>query len=94
MKATSRSSHGSRERCRALLEQLCRYVDGDLSAAERRSLLAHMRRCPCCDQMADSLRRTVDACHRAGHTRLPDSVRRRARARIQALLAGAASPEP
>jgi anti-sigma factor RsiW len=75
------------DRCRALLEQLSRYIDDDLAPAERRALTAHLRRCPCCQTMADSLKHTVDACRRAGTARLPADVRVRARARIATLLA-------
>lgn len=83
----------SEDRCRELLEQLSRYVDGDLGPAERRDMALHLRRCPCCQSMADSLKKTVDACKKAGRTRLPEDVRKRARIRITTLLAsGAASP--
>ncbi len=75
------------DRCRALLEQLSKYIDDDLSPAERRALTAHLRRCPCCQTMADSLKHTVDACRKAGTARLPADVRVRARARIATLLA-------
>jgi anti-sigma factor RsiW len=77
----------ARSRCRGLLERLSRYVDGDLTARERRTVMAHLHRCPCCEQFAASLRRTVQACHEAGRRRLPSDVRARAQARIQALLA-------
>jgi anti-sigma factor RsiW len=73
-------------RCRELLERLSRYVDGDLEARERRSLMAHLRRCPCCEDLAESLKRTVDLCHEAGRRRLPADVRARARARIADLM--------
>jgi anti-sigma factor RsiW len=75
------------DRCRALLEQLSKYIDDDLAPAERRALTAHLRRCPCCRTMADSLKHTVEACRKAGTTRLPADVRVRARARIATLLA-------
>ncbi len=79
------------DRCRALLEQLSRYIDDDLAPAERRVLAAHLRRCPCCQTMADSLKHTVEACRKAGATRLPADVRVRARARIATLLASGAA---
>lgn len=75
------------DRCRTLLEQLSRYIDGDLTPVERRSMSAHLRRCPCCQTMADSLEHTVEACRKAGAARLPADVRDRARARIATLLA-------
>ncbi len=79
------ASH-SPNRCRELLEQLSRYVDNDLGPQERRSLVAHLRRCPCCEEFADSLRRTVTLCQEAGRRRLPADVRARARSRIAELL--------
>jgi len=74
------------DRCRQLMERLSRYVDGDLGGVERRSLVAHLRRCPCCDSMAESLKQTVSLCRDASSTRLPTAVRARAKARVAALL--------
>ena len=82
------------DRCRQLLEQVSRYLDGDLSAAERRTVGQHLRRCPCCQHVAESLKHTVDACHKAGGARLPADVRSRARARIATLLASGAVTTP
>jgi anti-sigma factor RsiW len=73
--------------CRELVEQLSRFVDGDLSAADRRDVAQHLRHCPCCDDFVESLRRTVALCHEAGRTNLPPAVRARARRRISTLLA-------
>ncbi len=75
-------------RCRELLEQLSLYVDGELKGPARRSLVNHLRRCPCCEEFAESLQRTVRLCQEAGKRRLPADVRARARARIQELMAG------
>ncbi len=72
--------------CRELLERLSLYIDGDLDARQRRSIVAHLRRCPCCEEFAESLRRTVQLCQEAGRSRLPTAVRARARARIAELL--------
>jgi anti-sigma factor RsiW len=80
------------DRCRALLEQLSRYLDGDLPAVERRAIEKHLRTCPCCQHMADGLKHTVDACHKAGVARLPADVRSRAKARIATLLASGPVP--
>ena len=76
----------SKDSCRALLEQVSRYLDGDVTAAERRSVEQHLRTCPCCQAMAGSLEHTVAACRKAGAARLPADVRARARARIATLL--------
>jgi len=74
-------------RCRELLERLSRYIDGELEGRERRSLMAHLRRCPCCEEFAESLRRTAFLCQQAGKRRLPADVRARARTRIAELMA-------
>jgi len=81
-------------RCRRLLEQLSRYIDGELTATERRAVAAHLRRCPCCQTMADSLKHTVEVCQKAGGARLPSDVKARARARITTLLASGPAPRP
>ncbi len=80
------------DRCRKLLEEVSRYLDGDLTAAERRKVGQHLQRCPCCQHMAASLKHTVEACHKAGSARLPADVRTRARARIATLLASGPTP--
>ena len=84
----------SEDRCRTLLEQLSKYVDGELDAEERRKMSLHLRRCPCCQSMAESLKRTVDTCRKAGRARLPEDVRQRAKARITTLLASGAPAPP
>jgi anti-sigma factor RsiW len=74
-------------RCRTLVERLSRFIDNDLTAAERRAVREHLRRCPCCDDFAESLRRTVRICQDARRQHLPADVRARARARVRQLLA-------
>lgn len=76
-----------RSRCRELLERLSLHIDGELKGAERRSLMSHLRRCPCCEEFAQSLQRTVRLCQDAGKRRLPADLRARARARIEDLMA-------
>jgi len=79
-------THRHERRCRELVEQLSRFIDGDLSGVERRAIALHLRQCPCCDEFAASLRHTVRLCQEAGRTELPRVVRARARARIRLLL--------
>jgi hypothetical protein len=75
------------KRCRELLTRISRWVDGDVTGEERRALLLHLKRCPCCEDIATSLQRTVEVCHKAGRKRLPADVRDRARQRVAVLLA-------
>jgi anti-sigma factor RsiW len=81
-------------RCRRLLEQVSRYIDDELTAAERRAVASHLRQCPCCQTMADSLKHTVDVCRKAGGARLPADVKLRARERIATLLASGPVSRP
>jgi anti-sigma factor RsiW len=52
-------------RCRALLLELSRYLDGDLTAARRQAIERHINACACCGTMAARLRRTMAACRPA-----------------------------
>jgi anti-sigma factor RsiW len=81
---TARDGH-----CRDLLEQLSRYIDGELREVDRRTVTLHLEHCPSCEELVDSLRQTVAVCRDAGRRRLPRDVRARARARIDSLLSGA-----
>ena len=74
-------------RCRALLLELSRHLDGDLTPARRRTVERHINACACCGTMAVRLRRTVAACRAEGKRRLPRDVMSRAAARIRALMA-------
>ena len=77
----------STARCRKLLLELSRYLDGDLTPARRRRVEQHIEACACCATMAARLRRTVTACRAEGKERPPRLVLSRAAARIRALLA-------
>lgn len=73
-------------RCADFLERLSRYLDDDLPPAERRAIERHLRDCPCCEDVLESLRFTVTACHEKGRPALPRDVRQRAKARVAELL--------
>jgi len=73
--------------CRAHLERLSRYVDGDLPPRTRMGTVGHLAHCPCCRDVVDSLQRTLGLCHAERRRPLPSAVRARARARIAQLLA-------
>ena len=74
-------------RCRRLLLELSRYLDGDLTSARRRTVEHHIDACDCCKTMTARLRRTVAACRAEGKKRPPRQVLSRAEARIRALTA-------
>ena len=82
---------GHDHHCRDFLEQLSRYLDDELPAADRRTIQRHLKDCPCCEEVLDSLEHTVAVCHEEGRTELPPDVRRRARARVAELLQRASS---
>jgi anti-sigma factor RsiW len=73
-------------RCRALLLELSRYLDGELTPARCRAVERHLESCGCCSTKARCLRTTIRACRAARDERLPSDRRQRARARVRALL--------
>jgi len=75
-------------RCRALLAELSRYLDGDLTPARRRAVEVHIEACTCCGTMAVRLRTAVAACRAEGRRRPPSAVTSRAAKRARALVAG------
>jgi anti-sigma factor RsiW len=81
-------------RCRTLLLELSRYLDGDLTPARRRTIERHINACACCGTMVARLRRTVAACRAEGKKRPPRDVMLRAAERIRALIARASTMSP
>jgi anti-sigma factor RsiW len=77
---------GHDHRCQDFLERLSRYLDDELSASDHRTIERHLRDCPCCEDVLDSLKQTVALCHDEGRPELPANVRQRARARVAELL--------
>ena len=73
-------------RCRALLVEVSKYLDGDVTPAKRRAIARHLKACDCCGTMEACLRKTIAACRAEGKARVPREVRSRAAARIRALL--------
>jgi len=74
--------------CRARLEQVFAWLDGELSRSEARAIAAHIATCECCGGLAEDLQRAIAACRAAGDCRVPKHVHQRARARARALLRG------
>lgn len=78
--------------CRARLERLFDYLDEELDAGAAAALERHLDDCPCCGDLAVSLKRTIASCRAAGTPPLPRRVQARARARVRELLAERAAP--
>jgi anti-sigma factor RsiW len=74
-------------RCRKLLSEISRYLDGDLTPARRRTIERHIDTCECCGMMTARLRKTLAACRAEGRRRPPRDVMSRAAARIRSLIA-------
>lgn len=79
-------------RCRKLLLELSRYLDGELTPARRLVVERHIDACACCGTMAARLRRTVAACRAGQSRRPPRAVMARAADRVRALLAAGNRP--
>jgi anti-sigma factor RsiW len=73
-------------RCLALLAELSRYLDDEMTSRERRAIDAHCRDCTRCRRMIAGLRRTIGLCRATGSTPIPATVRARAAARVSRLL--------
>jgi anti-sigma factor RsiW len=83
--------------CLELLEQLSAYLDGELTADERRRIEEHICGCPPCVEFIESLRRTVDLCHGLELDAPPPSVPSELKQRLLAAYQKArerCKPEP
>lgn len=72
--------------CRETLEHIAAYLDGDLPAAECRSVEEHCRACESCASFVAGLRQTVGLCRQVATAPLPEDVRVRALASVRKLL--------
>lgn len=74
------------KRCRALLEEFSKYLDGEQSPANCRRIERHLASCASCAAATDQIRSVVASCRKMKAQRLPEDVRLRASQRIKALL--------
>lgn len=75
------------EECRAILQHIAAYLDGELDATECRRIDAHCQQCGDCAAVVSGLRDTVGLCRQAAEAPLPEAVRAIALARVKQLLA-------
>ena len=80
-------SQGASAECGAMLAHISAYLDGDLDATECQVIERHCRDCSRCAALVEGLRDTIGLCREAGSAPLPESVRQRARASLERLLA-------
>jgi anti-sigma factor RsiW len=64
-------------KCGEMLEALSDYIDGELEARLCAEIEAHMRDCPDCQIMVDTLRKTVVLYRLHGQVEVPPDVRSR-----------------
>lgn len=64
-------------KCQEMLGALSDYIDGELEARLCAEIEAHMRECPDCYVMVDTLRKTVVLYRARGHTPMPEDVKTR-----------------
>jgi anti-sigma factor RsiW len=73
--------------CEQTMAQLAAYLDGDLDGSACAIIERHCGSCAECARLVSGLRDTMGMCRDAGHHPLPDDVRRRARQRIDEIVA-------
>lgn len=76
--------------CRELLGALSDYIDGELEERLCAEIEAHMRDCPDCQVMVDTLHKTVVLYRTHGSVEVPADVQSRLHAVLDLELLGAA----
>lgn len=70
------------DNCRKYLENLCAYVDGEAQDSVCEEIERHLKDCPDCVIMVDTLRKTVKLCREGQEEPLPGDLK----ARMQAVI--------
>lgn len=66
--------------CKEFCDHLSDYLDGEVGANDCRLIEEHLKRCPPCAHVYQSLKLTVDICCRGLSDDIPDTVRTRLKA--------------
>lgn len=64
-------------KCTEMLAELSDYIDGELEERLCAEIEAHMRNCPDCQVMVDTLRKTIVLYRTHGQVEMPSEVRQR-----------------
>jgi anti-sigma factor RsiW len=73
--------------CLALFARLSEFIDRELPPMESRRFERHLRACLHCQVCAETLRRTVDLCRRAGESPMSAELARRLQRMVRQLTA-------
>jgi RNA polymerase sigma-70 factor (ECF subfamily) len=76
------ASHENSEKCKEVFSLLSEYLNLELPPGACQEIEAHLAGCPPCIEFAESLRKTVDLCHRYQPTELPDPIGKQAREQL------------
>jgi anti-sigma factor RsiW len=72
--------------CRAVLERVSAYLDGELPPPDCRAIERHCAKCDACTRSLEGLCDAIALCRKTSITPLPRSFTRRAHERIEELL--------
>ena len=74
--------HEPSERCKDVFALLSEYLNLELPADACQEIENHLAGCPPCIEFAESLRKTVELCHRYRPTDLPEPLGKNAREQL------------
>jgi len=72
------------ENCKEVFATLSEYLDLELPPDACREVEQHLEGCPPCIEFAESLRKTIDLCHRYEAKEMPAPLSEKAREDLQA----------
>jgi len=76
--------HQHNQRCKEIFALLSQYLDLELPPDACREIEAHLTGCAPCEEFAETLRQTVDLCHRYRPTEMPAPLSETARDQLRA----------
>jgi RNA polymerase sigma-70 factor (ECF subfamily) len=70
------------EKCKEVFSLLSEYLNLELPAGACQEIETHLAGCPPCIEFAESLRKTVELCHRYRPSELPEPLGKNAREQL------------
>lgn len=71
------AGHHHTDNCKAMLSQLCNYIDGELAPHLCAQIEQHLENCDDCRVLVDTTRKTISLFRRHNQVELPSGVRER-----------------